>query len=69
MRKIVFVIAMALICASASAAGLDRKLFKRAAEKVWSSGNSYFDVNRAVPDSIADSVSAVILTRYAGIEA
>lgn len=42
----------------------DRKIFKKAAEKVWSARNDLFDASKEVPDSIRNGASAVILADY-----
>lgn len=65
--KTLLCIAVALIAVSATAA--DMKFFRKAAERVWKTHPEYFDANKAVPDSIAEGNSAVILMKYQSLNA
>lgn len=61
-RTITLAIAIALSATSAWC-GIDAKLYRKTAEKVWSRPDSLFRADTPIPDSIAANASAVIIMR------
>lgn len=58
-----------MLISALSANAADMKFFKKAAEKVWDSDPELFNPKRAVPDSLAEKHSAVILARHVVLNA
>ena len=66
-RIILGVAALALaLCADAAP---NRKIFKKAAEKVWNTRSDLFDAHKEIPDSISAGNSAVIIAEFNNIDA
>lgn len=73
MKKLIVKTLIAILLASApllsAEAASDKKFFKKAADRVWSTRNELFDPSVAIPDSLKEGVSAVVLADYNFIDA
>lgn len=59
----------ALVCWTSAYADIDKKLYKRAAERVWGLTEPQFDANADLSDSLYQNRSAVYIAVYTGLTA
>jgi hypothetical protein len=45
-------------------AGIDAKLYRQTAKRIWGEPDTLFRADIPIPDSIADKASAVIMMRF-----
>lgn len=56
-------LSLALLAAAAAHAGIDAKLYRQTAKRIWGEADTLFRADMPIPDSIADKSSAVIMMR------
>lgn len=59
----ILLLALALMATATAYAGIDAKLYRQTAKRIWGEPDTLFRADIPIPDSIADKASAVIMMR------
>ena len=60
----ILLLVLALMATATAYAGIDAKLYRQTAKRIWGEPDTLFRADIPIPDSIADKASAVIMMRF-----